>query len=97
MCNNVNVNERILRIFRNYQRLQNDTDIITTETLNNNGFLNFEEYEQVESLYNTINDSLETIMDSDLPDREGRMNRAREQIFSRIAREPERFRLNRNN
>lgn len=97
MCNDENVNERILRIFRNYQRLQNDTDIITTEILNNNGFLNFEEYEQVEALYNAINNSLETIMESDLSGREGRINRAREQIFSRIAREPERFRLNRNN
>ena len=86
-----------MRIFRNYQRLQNDTDIITTEILNNNGFLNFEEYEQVEALYNAINNSLETIMESDLSGREGRINRAREQIFSRIAREPERFRLNRNN
>ena len=97
MCNDENVNERILRIFRNYQRLQNDTDIITTEILNNNGFLNFEEYEQVEALYNAINNSLKTIMESDLSGREGRINRAREQIFSRIAREPERFRLNRNN
>lgn len=85
-----NIRQRIIDLFVNYEEMRN-IDEVTFEVLTNKGFRNFDEYELLEHLYNTITISLESIMAPNLEDRDGRIERARRAIYSRIARTPDRF------